>query len=144
MAITDPKSQLELVHETFTRAYNTGDVDAIDEICADNFVAFHTAYEEPIRSVADYKRHIEEIRAAFPDMKMERIETLYDGEKSAALYRWTGTHEGDFQGVPATEKHITVDSLTMGTVDADAKLVELRVFGDSGAMMRQLGVAPRD
>lgn len=142
MAITDPKNQSEMVHETFLEAYNLGDLERIDDVCADDFVAYHTAHEEPIRSVEGYKQNVAAIRESFPDFEMERLESLYDGEMSSALYRWTGTHDEEFMGIPATGERITVDSLTMARLDDDGKLSELWVFGDSGSMMRQLGVTP--
>lgn len=142
MATTDPMRQSELVHETFLEAYNTGDTDLIDDVCASDFVAYHSAYDEPIRGVESFKQHIQSIRTGFPDFEMVSVETLYDGEKSAGLYRWTGTHEGEFRDVPATGAKVSVDAMTIGLLDAEGKMTELRIIGNDLSMMRQLGVLP--
>jgi steroid delta-isomerase-like uncharacterized protein len=142
MAVTDPKSQSELINETFTEAYNTGETDLIDDVCAAEFVVYHSAYEEPIQGIESFKEHIETIRTGFPDFEMENVETLYDGEKSAGLYRWTGTHEGEFREMPATGKQVTVEAMSIGTLDDDGKMKELRIIGSDLSMMRQLGVLP--
>ena len=81
-------------------------------------------------------------RAAFPDLRMDPIEILVSGDKIIARVRATGTHEGDFMGMPATGKSI------------DAALIDITRFGDDGlarehwglfdmmTMMQQLGVVP--
>lgn len=139
MALIDRKKQTDKVHDAFLNAYNTGDVDLIDSVCSPAFVSHHTATKEMIRGADAYKQRINDVRAGFPDFKLERIETLYDGDKSCALYRWSGTHTGEFNGIPATNKKVTVEALTMADLE-DGKLRELWVFGDEMEMMRQLGV----
>lgn len=142
MTLKDLETQSQQVHDTFLNAYNTGDVDLIDEVCADDFVAYHTGVEGTIHGADAYKPRIQELRRAFPDFEMELVETMFDAEKSAGHYRWRGTHENEFNGIPATGKEISVESLTMTKLDDDGKLAELRVFADTGSVMRQLGVTP--
>ena len=65
-----------------------------------------------------------------------------DGDKGVARLRFTGTHEGDFMGVPASGKRV------------DVQLIDITRFGDDGlahehwgvmdalAMMQQVGAIP--
>jgi predicted ester cyclase len=39
---------------------------------------------------------------AFPDLRMDPQDVLVSGDKVVARTRGTGTHEGDFMGMPAT------------------------------------------
>ena len=81
-------------------------------------------------------------RAAFPDLRMDPEDVLVSGDKAVARVRATGTHQGEFMGVPPTGKSI------------DVQLIDIIRFGDDGlarehwgvfdamAMMQQLGVVP--
>src|SRR5438067_11920136 len=42
------------------------------------------------------------MRAAFPDMHWTVEEQIAEGDKVATRFEWTGTHRGEFLGVPAT------------------------------------------
>jgi steroid delta-isomerase-like uncharacterized protein len=80
--------------------------------------------------------------AAFPDLRMDAEDVIASGDKAVARGRVTGTHQGEFMGMPATGRRI------------DAQLVDIIRFGDDGlahehwgvfdtmAMMQQLGAIP--
>src|SRR3974377_1322320 len=42
------------------------------------------------------------MRAAFPDLVFSILEQVAEGDKVASRFEWTGTHWGEFLGVPAT------------------------------------------
>jgi predicted ester cyclase len=42
------------------------------------------------------------MRAAFPDIVFSVQEQITEGDKVASRFEWSGTHKGDFLGVPAT------------------------------------------
>ena len=42
------------------------------------------------------------MRAAFPDLNFSIEEQISEGDKVASRFEWTGTHQGEFLGVPAT------------------------------------------
>ena len=81
-------------------------------------------------------------RIAFPDMRMDVEEVLTSGDKAIVRARVTGTHQGEFMGMPATGKSF------------DVKLIDIMRFGNDGlahehwgvidalAMMQQLGAVP--
>jgi steroid delta-isomerase-like uncharacterized protein len=130
--------------ETMRRAYdliNAGDVDGFGELLADDFIEHEeTPGLEPTKVgvIAFFRMYI----AAFPDLHFEAEDVLASGDKIVARARATGTHEGEFMGIPPTGKSI------------DVQLVDIVRFGDDGlghehwgvfdamAMMQQLGVIP--
>lgn len=81
-------------------------------------------------------------RAAFPDLRMDAEDVLISGDRCVARVRATGTHEGEFMGMPATHRQV------------DVQLIDIIRFGDDGlarehwgvvdtmAMMQQLGAVP--
>ena len=64
-----------------------------------------------------------------------------EGDKVFSRFTWHGTHRGEFFGVPATGKQITVKGMVVDRVVA-GKMAESRILMDGLSMMRQLGVIP--
>jgi steroid delta-isomerase-like uncharacterized protein len=130
--------------ETMQRLYdllNAGDIDGFGALLADDFVE-----HEETPGLAPTKDGVLEFfrmyRAAFPDLRMEPEDVLASDDKVVARLRATGTHQGEFMGLPATGKSV------------DVPLIDIIRFGDDGlahehwgvinemAMMQQLGLAP--
>lgn len=130
------------ISDAFLGAYNDGDVDRIDDVVTDDFVCHHLAGGMEIHGAEEYKARVGELRTAFPDFEMTEELFLVDGEYGAGHYRWGGTHEGEFEGIPATGKRVDTTSLSL-TRMADGKVAEMWIYGDGRGLMSQLGVDPR-
>ena len=97
-------------------------------------------------------------RDPLPDQQQEREGLTGDGRVSHRLSRhplghrgdggrrglfgrftWRGTHRGEFFGVPATERQITVKGMVVDRVVA-GKMVESRILMDDLSMMTELDV----
>jgi SnoaL-like polyketide cyclase len=48
------------------------------------------------------KRWVNPLRAAFPDFELEIVDLIAEGPKVAGHFRCSGTHRGEWLGVPAT------------------------------------------
>ena len=126
---------------TLRRAYdliNAHDIDAFGELLADDFVE----HEElpaagPTREgVKDFFRM--QI-AAFPDLTMTVEDVVDGGDKLAARVRLTGTHEGEFMGMPATGRSVDVPLIDIMRFADDGLVHEHWGVFDAMAMMEQLG-----
>ena len=129
---------------TMRRMYeliSTGDIDGFGQLVADDFVEHEeTPGHDPTKEGVKQLFHL--YRAAFPDLRMEAKDVLASGDKVVARVRATGTHQGDFMGVPASGKNV------------DVQLIDIIRFGDDGlahehwgvfdalAMLQQLGAVP--
>jgi steroid delta-isomerase-like uncharacterized protein len=78
---------------------------------------------------------------AFPDFAMTVDDTIVEGDKVVARVRATGTHQGEFMGIPATGRRIEVPLIDIHRV-RDGQVSEHWGVMDGGVMMQQLGVAP--
>ncbi len=129
---------------TMRRLYDllsAGDVEGFGTFLADDFVEHEeTPGLSPTKDgVLDFFRMY---RAAFPDLRMDPEDVLASGDKAVARVRATGTHQGEFMGMPPTGKSV------------DVQLIDIIRFGDDGlarehwgvvdmlAMMQQLGAVP--
>lgn len=138
------KRQHEIAQEisdAFVEAYNTGDVDRIDEYVTEDFVCHHLAGGGELTGADEYKERIHELRDAFPDLRMSEELLVVDGERGSGHYRWGGTHEGEMAGIPATGKTVDTTSLSLMRIEGE-RMAEMWVYGDGQGLMRQLGVDP--
>jgi predicted ester cyclase len=78
---------------------------------------------------------------AFPDMHVELHHVLADGDLVCSHGTFTGTHEGEFMGVGASGKAVTVDYIDLWRVD-DGKGVENWVRLDMLGLLQQIGAVP--
>jgi steroid delta-isomerase-like uncharacterized protein len=121
---------------------NAGDIDGFGELLAEDFVE-HEEMPGLEPSKEGVKQLFHMYRAAFPDLRMEPQDVLVSGNKAVARVRATGTHQGEFLGMPATGKSV------------DVQLIDITRFGDDGlarehwgvfdalALMQQLGAIPQ-
>lgn len=130
-----------LVNRLMEEVINQGNVNVADEIVAvDHFSHDPLPGEGPGR--AGMAANILAIRAAFPDVRFEAEHTLAEGDKVVIRWRATGTHRGDFIGIPATGKTSVTTGMTMYRI-VNGQIVESWNNWDALGMMQQLGVAPQ-
>ena len=73
---------------------------------------------------------------------MDPEDVLVSGDKVVARVRATGTHQGEFMGIPATGKHIDVQVVDIVRFGDDGRAREHWGVFDAMTMMQQLGVVP--
>src|SRR4029453_5318080 len=88
-------------------ALKAGDLDSFGAKLADDFVE-----HEETPGLAPTKDGVLEFfrmyRAAFPNLHMEPQDVLASGDKVTVRARATGTHEGEFMGMPPSGKNVDV------------------------------------
>jgi steroid delta-isomerase-like uncharacterized protein len=129
---------------TMRRAYeliNAGDVDGFGELLADDFVEHETT-----PGIAPGKEGVLQFfrlyRAGFPDLRFEPEDYIADGDRVAVRCTVTGTNTGDFLGMPATGKRMTIETIDIVRFGDDGLSQEHWGLADVMGMMQQLGVVP--
>jgi len=119
------------------RAWNAGDLDAIDELVHPDYVR-HTARGDMGREA--FKRQIAVMRTAFPDLHSNVEDTLVDSDRRAARFTVTGTHLGDFFGIAPTGVRVKFTSAVIVHL-RDGLLFEEWEFADTSALLSQIQAA---
>ena len=120
---------------------NAGDIDGFGDLLAEDFVEHEdTPGFEPTKE--GVKQFFRMYRAAFPDLRMEPQDILVSGDKVVTRARGTGTHQGEFMGMPATGKSIDVELIDIVRFGDDGLAREHWGVFDALKMMQQLGAIP--
>ena len=106
---------------------NRGHLDAIDELFA------------PAMVVAA-RRWIAPFRESFPDVRMEIVDLIAEGEKVVGRFRCSATNLGPWRGEPATGRRFErVDEVYIFRV-RDGRISEAWGIEDTRSRERQLGL----
>jgi steroid delta-isomerase-like uncharacterized protein len=125
----------ELVERFYREVINERRLDVIGEVLAEDFV-----HDGELRGRSGQRRVYEEFFTGFPDLRTEVVEIFSSGDKVAVHRRWTGTHDGHFQGVDPTGRKVDFESTAILTV-RDGRIVEYRGVLDLLKLMSQIGGA---
>ena len=81
------------------------------------------------------------MRAGFPDIVFSIREQITEGDKVASRFEWTGTHKGEFLGVPASDRHVRVWGIVIDRLES-GRIRDTRIIMDTLGLMAQLGARP--
>ena len=130
-----------LVRKLVEEAINQGNMSMIDEFLIPDFVE-HEELPPGIPPGREAPKVLfTMLRSAFPDLKATIEHLIAEGDEVVLHMTWTGTHEGEFMGIPPTGKRISINVIDILGI-AEGKFVEHWGVMDSMAMMQQLGVVP--
>lgn len=87
----------------------------------------------------DFKRYVEEVRAAFPDWHNRVDEILAMDDRVVARMTWTGTHRGALGDVEPTGARVEYAGAAFFRLK-DGLIDEAWVVGDTQELWRALGV----
>jgi predicted ester cyclase len=75
--------------------------------------------------------------AAFPDLSVQVLDQVSEGDKVATRYAMTGTQTGEFFGVPAGGATATLTGTALDRI-SDGQIVEHWADADVGGFLQQL------
>ena len=111
-----------------------------DELLAPTYV-LHFPGSPPITGIEPVKQLMVAYTSAFPDLQLATEDMVAEGNKVAIRNTWRGTHQGAFQGLPPTGKHVTFTGTDVFHV-VGGKIVEQWADLDALGLMQQLGGLP--
>ncbi|HEX6709532.1 MAG TPA: ester cyclase [Rubrobacter sp.] len=124
-------------------AFGQGNLEIIDEILDPDFVCYDPNSESgAVRGAESIKAEIEYFRNAVPDLTYTVEDQVVEGDKVVSRYTVSGTHQGEFFGVPGSGKHIEMTGINIDRFDESGKLIEEWPEYDLLGAMQQMGAIP--
>ncbi|MEV4679398.1 ester cyclase [Streptomyces kurssanovii] len=115
-----------------------GNLDAIGEVFADDYIDHDIASEEDTEvGLEVIRRDLTMWRGAF-DVTFELDRQITQGDDVVTLWTFSGRHKAEFQGIPATGEQCTITGTTIFRFE-DGKIKEGWWHMDLMRLMRQLG-----
>jgi steroid delta-isomerase-like uncharacterized protein len=130
-----------LVRQMVEEVFNRGNMSLADKFLAPDFVEREELPPGVPRGREGVKQLTAMFRSAFPDFKATIDDIIAEGDKVVIRQTWTGTHKGEFMGMPPTGKRMSIGVIDIIRI-AEGKFVEHWGQMDSMGMMQQLGAMP--
>lgn len=129
----------DIVRQVYS-AVNSGDFEVLSDLLADDFVE-HEELPELEPNKEGVLQLFRALREAFPNLTMIVDEMVSEGDKVALRATMSGTHLGEFLGLPASGNQIHVAIADFFRVQ-DGRVAEHWGVSDMAAMMEQMGGQP--
>jgi steroid delta-isomerase-like uncharacterized protein len=128
----------------FQDAVNTGDAEMIEKII-DEVVEPDVLFHAPVPTGATGAQALKQVWTvllrAFPDLHVAIEDLIAEGDKVVARNTVTGTHQGEYHGVPPTGKSVTYHEIFILRF-AGGQIAEIWGVVDVYSQLRQLGQIP--
>ena len=138
--MSDEERNKALLRRFYEELWSQGDLDAISELVADDFVDHH-----PLPGAPPGREGLAALittwRTAFPDMRETCEALIAEGDKVVGRFTMRGTHSGEFMGVPRTGQRVTMSGIDIVRV-AGGKIAEFWYGEHLLELMQQLGTVP--
>ena len=130
------QANVALVRESIV-AFNAGDMAKLLAVAAPDILIHYAEMPEPLQGHETWQQGYELVKRAFPDLEIHVDDLVAAGDKVALRLTLSGTHQGEFQGIPATGRTIGYVSHEFYRV-ADGVFAEEWICSDMATLFRQL------
>jgi predicted ester cyclase len=119
---------------------NTGNFSIADEIFHSDCIIHINGNPQRDLSLGDFKKMIEGLLIAFPDLHFTINDQFSAGEKVSTRWTAKGTNNGPFGEMEATGKEVEIEGFIIDYF-VNGKVARRWELWDQMAMMQQLGLA---
>jgi len=121
----------------FFRMFETGDPGMAGKFVAADY--YNHDAPNPNIGLEGVKAGVTRFKNGLPDAQLKIAFQIAERDKVATRYSWSGTHQGEIYGIPATGKHVSWTA-TVAFRITDGKIHEAWEDRDLLGAMQQLGV----
>jgi steroid delta-isomerase-like uncharacterized protein len=125
-----------IVRRLYEEVWNNRRFELLDELMSPSYVL--QGPSGPAIGPEAYKGQVLKLWKSFPDMRMTIEDIVGESEKIVVSWTLSGTHDGEFMGIPATHKKVSVPGVTIHHV-ANRKIMDSLLNWDVLGILKQLG-----
>ncbi len=115
-----------------------GELPALNDLLIEDYHDHDPANEQDVIGMDALRREAEMWRGGF-DFAFTVEDQIAQGDRVCTRWTWNATHKGDFLGVPATGRKVTMTGTTIHRCTPDGKIAEGWWQYDRLGLMGQLG-----
>lgn len=116
---------------------NRRNLAVIDELVSEDYVNHDIFPGEPTGREG-VKKVLGLFLTAFPDLQETTVRLIAEGELVVHQWRSRATHRGEFRGIPATGREVSMNGIEIFRV-RNGQITERWGLADSLGLLRQLG-----
>ena len=134
-------ANIKMYSHVWDEIVNKGKLDMFND---DNFtknVVMHASPSDVV-GIDSARAYYANYLTGFSDIKFTIKDVFGMGNKLVKHWNFKGTHTGPFFGIPATNKKVDIDGVTLVRMES-GKIAEERDFLDNLEFMQQLGLIAR-
>lgn len=135
-----PAGDLKSLNALWLQAFNDRNWTLEAALRTPDFRAHLSGMPGPLDS-ANWSGFLQGFVAAFPDSHMVTDSCVADGDTVVTRWTMTGTHRGDFQGVPPSGRAVKFSGIEYNRV-VEGRIAEHWAQFDSLGLLRQIGALP--
>ncbi|MCB9149029.1 MAG: ester cyclase [Caldilineaceae bacterium] len=124
-----------IVMRAYEEVLNQGNFDVLEQDIAPNAVD-HSFPD--LQGIDAFKGPMMGLREAFPDLQASVDMIITEGDLVTALVTFTGTHQGEFLGVPPSGQQITWSHVDINRIE-NGQVVEAWHIGTPAAILEAMG-----
>jgi predicted ester cyclase len=128
------------MRKTYERI-NAGDIAGFGDLVADGFAEHQGGPGFPATKEGTLE-FFRTLLAAFPDWRMTVKDLIAGGDKTVARVTVTGTHKGEFMGVPPTGTRVDMQLIDIMRFNSAGLVCEHWGVADMLSLLQQLGAVP--
>ena len=137
MQSTDNK---QIVQRFMDECWSRGNLNAVSELVANDCRYHDPAFPSLSSGAENIKNHIQQCRGGFPDLTFTIDDTIAERNEVVVHWTGTGTHQGQFLGMPPTNKKARVEGTSICRIEG-SKIAETWANWNLMSLMEQLGIA---
>ena len=135
---TDSIQNNKTISRQFFEQFEKANISQIQSLWSNNYKLHFPGKTSPL-NIEESKQLLKSYNTAFPDLKITNEYQVAEGDYVVNRLSFRGTHKGEFQGIPATNKKITVTGTAVHRI-VNNKIEEEWAEFDALGLMQQLGV----
>jgi steroid delta-isomerase-like uncharacterized protein len=138
-----PSENKRIVLRLYEEVWNRRQLQVTNELLSPSHAIQGNHLLESGMGPEAYKLVVAGFLRGFPDLRF-RVEDLVEEDgKVVTFWTMSGTHQGEFHGVPATGKKMSLEGITISKL-ANGRILDSIVSWDVMGLMQQLGVVGAD
>ena len=130
----------EIVRSLYEEVWNKRRLELVDEIISPSHALHDPNLSGSAIGPEAYKRQVTRFVTGFPDLRFRIDDAIAENDKIVVAWTISGTHNGEFMGIPATNKKVSFDGITINHI-VNGKIMDSYISYDALGMIQQLGVA---